>query len=317
MGALLRADADRATAEGGSCGSRARARVGGGAVARVGGRRRGERGRPRSVRRRTGERAGRGPPGAPRHGLRARSGQPVRPARGQDRRARGRRLGSRERDDARCGQRHWRGCGTGRGGRPDHRARPARAPLHRLGGTGPRRGQGARRVGRERATASQPRRDERRRADDRLSRERPHASQDRAAPGTNALRSRRASRRGLGRQGRSFRWGHRPGPRQRDQSARARARLGAGSARPDRRRREPQRAPALSARGRRGGRRSRGGLAIRSGERTRHDRPRVHRYRRRARPHGGARRARSVRVGRDDAARARSAERDPVRSRSR
>ena len=163
LGALLRADANRAALEGGGAGARARPRLGRGSLVRRAGRRRGERRRSRSCFGRPRGSAGRRPPVAPGHRVRARSGEPVRPSRGADRRPRGGGLGARRGYDPRRRQRDRRRGGAGRCRRRGDRARAARAPLHRLRGAGSRRREGSRRVARVGPPAREPRRDERRR----------------------------------------------------------------------------------------------------------------------------------------------------------
>ncbi len=184
--------------------------------------------------------------------MRARSDEPVRSARGAHRRPRGRGLGACRRHDARRRQRDRRRCGDGRGRRRGDRARATRAPLHRLGGAGARRREGARRVARLRADADQPRRDERRCTDDRVRRERSHVPSRPAPSRARPAGSRRAPDRALRSEGRSLRRRHHRGSRERDQGARTRARGDSGAARCIRWRCQPERDPSRRLRHRRG-----------------------------------------------------------------
>ena len=193
----------------------------------------------------------RDPPIAPRHGVRARSRQSVRSARGSDRRPRRGRLGARGRHDAGSRQRDRGRGGTGGGGRRRDRPRSARAPLHRLRGAGPRRREGARRLPRIRSTARQPRRDERRRAHDRLRGQRPHAPPRPADDRPDPTGPRCAARLVVRREGWALGRGHRRGPGERDQGARPRARRRRSATRSDRRRRQPERHTPRSTRDRR------------------------------------------------------------------
>ena len=128
------------------------------------------------------------------------------------------------------------------------RARAARAPLHRLRGAGARRREGARRVARLRPPAVEPRRDERRRAHDRVRRERPHARAYPARPRSCSAWPRGAPRRALGGKGRPLGRRHRRGPRERDQGARTCSRRGTDSASSAHRRSQPKRDPARRGR---------------------------------------------------------------------
>ena len=103
--------------------------------------------------------------------------------------------------DARRGQRHRsRGCDGGGGG-PGDRARPARAALHGVGGARARRREGARSRARLRSPPRQPRRDERRRADGRLRRQRPHVHAIDLRRRAGSARPRRSRACALGREG--------------------------------------------------------------------------------------------------------------------
>ena len=241
------AHAHRPAAEGRGRGAGPRARVGRRARARDGGRRRGQRRRSRSCDERAGGCADGRAPGAPRHGVRARPGQPERPARGTDRsRSRGR-LGVRGGHDTRCRQRDRSRRRVGGRRRSRRVPRAARAALHRLRGAGARRREGARPGPRRRAAPPEPRRDEQRRDHGGLRRQRAHVRSSSPRPRIRSGRLAHALRRGDRPEGRPLRSQHRSGPAQRDQGARTRP--GERPRRRDvptrhvRRRREPQRDP--------------------------------------------------------------------------
>ncbi len=192
-------------------------------------------------------------PGAPGHGVRAGSRQPLRPPRGTNQRRSRQRLGRRRRDDARRGQRdRRRGCARCRRGHGS-RSRSARAALHGVRGAGSRRGEEPRRVARLRTTPTQSGRDERQGHHHWLRRQLAHVHAPPARPRGGPGGSRRAGGRRVGRARRSLGRRHRPRTCQRDQGARSRSQRGVprGTVPPraPRRRRESQRSSPRSAGG--------------------------------------------------------------------
>ena len=126
-----------------------------------------------------------------------------------------------------------------------------------------------------RAHADQSRRDERRRSDDRMRRERSHVPSRPARPRARTAGSRRTPDRALRSAGRALRWRHHCGPGQRHQGARTGARGESGATRCIRRRRQPECDPERRVRHRRGPEERRGRLSRSRRGRARDDRPRV------------------------------------------